>query len=113
MEILPTSGIQALTIIPRKDADNPIIKLYDKSTRTTTTIVPTKTLNGDYMVLTGEFTLVEDSLYTYTVELSEEDSEEIYKGLIYCSNQASLDKYFINKEEYIEEDSFDNEFIIM
>jgi hypothetical protein len=64
-------------------------------------------------VLNGEFALVEDNLYTYRVQLSGEDSEEIYRGLIYCSNQVSLDKYFINENTYIEEDSFDNEFVII
>jgi hypothetical protein len=113
MDILPTSGNQELKIIPRKDSAAPVIKLTDKATRITVTITPTKSTDGDYMVLNGEFTLVEDNLYTYRVQLSGEDSEEIYRGLIYCSNQVSLDKYFINENTYIEEDSFDNEFVII
>jgi hypothetical protein len=113
MDILPTSGTQELKIIPRKDAEAPVIKLYDKATRKTTTVTPTKSLDGDYMVLTGTFNLTEDSLYSYRVQLSSEDDEEIYRGLIYCSDQESLDKYFINRDEYIEEDSFDNEFVII
>ena len=113
MDILPTSGTQELKIIPRKDADSPVIKLTDKSTRTTTTITPTKTVEGDYMVLNGTFNLIEDNLYTYKVELSGEDDEEIYRGLIYCSDQLSLDKYFINKDQYTEETSFDNEYIFV
>lgn len=113
MDILPTSGTQELKIIPRKDAAAPVIKLTDKATRKTTTITPTKTDEGDYMVLTGTFSLVEDNLYTYKVELSASDDEEIYRGLIYCSDQTSLDKYFINQDEYVEETSFDNEFVIL
>lgn len=113
MDILPTSGLQQLKIIPRKDATAPVIKLTDKATRKTATVTPTKTDEGDYMVLTGTFNLVEDSLYTYKVQLSSSDDEEIYRGLIYCTNQTSLDKYFINNNEYIEEDSFDNEFVII
>jgi hypothetical protein len=69
MDILPTSGTQELKIIPRKDADSPVIKLTDKSTRTTATITPTKTNDGDYMVLNGTFTLTEDNLYTYKVAI--------------------------------------------
>ena len=113
MDILPTSGTQELKIIPRKDADSPVIKLTDKATRKTTTITPTKSVDGDYMVLNGTFSLVEDNLYTYRVQVSGEDDEEIYRGLIYCSDQASLDKYFINKDEYTEETSFDNEYIFV
>lgn len=113
MEILPTTGTQQLKIITRKDASNPVIKLTDKETRTTSTITPTKSLSGSYMVLDGTFTLTEDNLYSYKVELSAGDSEEIYRGLIYCTNQTNLDKYFINQNEYIEEDSFDNEYVIL
>lgn len=113
MDILPTSGTQELKIIPRKDADSPVIKLTDKATRTTATITPTKTDEGDYMVLNGTFSLIEDNLYTYRVQVSAEDDEEIYRGLIYCSDQESLDKYFINKDEYTEEESFDNEYIFV
>jgi hypothetical protein len=113
MDILPTTGTQELKIIPRKDAESPVIRITDKATRTTSTITPTKSDDGDYMVLNGDFSLTEDSLYTYRVELSISDNEEIYRGLIYCSNQTSLDKYFINKDEYIEESSFDNEYVII
>ena len=42
MDILPTSVTQELKIIPRKDADSPVIKLTDKATRTTATVIPTK-----------------------------------------------------------------------
>ena len=113
MDILPTSGTQELKIIPRKDAASPVIKLTDKATRTTATITPSKSDEGDYMVLNGTFSLVEDNLYTYRVQVSAEDDEEIYRGLIYCSDQESLDKYFINKDEYTEEESFDNEYIFV
>jgi len=113
MDILPTSGTQELKIIPRKDAASPVIKLTDKATRTTATITPSKSDEGDYMVLNGTFSLVEDNLYTYRVQVSAEDDEEIYRGLIYCSDQESLDKYFINKDEYTEEESFDNEYIFI
>ena len=113
MEILPTTGTQQLKIITRKDASNPVIKLTDKETRTTSTITPTKSLSGSYMVLDGTFALTEDNLYSYKVELSSDNSEEIYRGLIYCTNQTNLDKYFINQNEYIEEDSFDNEYVIL
>jgi len=113
MEILPTSGDQILKIIPRKDVDNPVIKLTNKDTRVTTTITPTKTTEQDYMVLTATFTLAEDTLYRYVVEAASDDDEEIYRGLIYASDQEDLEKYFVNKDLYTEEDTFDNEFVII
>lgn len=113
MDILTTTSPQELKIIPRKDSDSPVIKLTNKSTRTTATIVPSKSDDGNYMVLSGDFTIEEDNLYSYKVQMSSEDDEIIYKGLIYCTNQTSLDKYFVNKDEYTEETSFDNEYIFI
>lgn len=113
MNILPTTGSQVLKIVPRKDASDPVIKLTSKDTNKTVTVTPTKTDEGQYMVLTGTFTLVEDTLYRYVVEVSDSDTEEIYRGLIYASNQSNLQKYFISKDLYTEEDSYDNEFVFL
>jgi len=113
MDILTTTSPQELKIIPRKDSGSPVIKLTNKSTRTTATIVPSKSDDGNYMVLSGDFTIEEDNLYSYKVQMSSEDDEIIYKGLIYCTDQTSLDKYFVNKDEYTEETSFDNEYIFI
>jgi hypothetical protein len=113
MEILTPSGEQNLRIIPRQDADDPVVKLTNKDTRVTTTVTPTKTTEQDYMVLTADYGLSEDTLYRYVVELASDDETEIYRGLIYCTSQEDLDKYFVSKDEYVEEESFDNEFIIL
>jgi hypothetical protein len=113
MEILPTSGDQILKIIPREDADAPVIKLTNKDTRNTVTVTPAKTTEQDYMVLNGTFSLTEDTIYRYVVEKSSEDTTEIYRGLIYATDQTDLEKYYVNQDQYTEEDSFDNEFIII
>ena len=113
MNILPTTGSQVLKIVPRKDTSNPVIKLTNKDTNKTVTVTPTKTTEGQYMVLTGTFTLTEDTIYRYSVELSSSNTEEIYRGLIYCTNQNDVEKYFVNNSQYVEETSFDNEFIIL
>lgn len=113
MDILTTTSPQELRIIPRKDSGSPVIKLTNKSTRTTATVTPTKTDDGNYMVLSGSFTLEEDNLYTYKVQMGSEDDEVIYRGMIYCTDQTDLDKYFVNKDEYTEETSFDNEYIFI
>lgn len=113
MDILTTSSPQELRIIPRKDSGSPVIKLTNKMTNTTATVEPSKSDDGNYMVLSGTFDIAEDNLYSYKVQMSSEDDEVIYRGLIYCTDQADLDKYFVNKDEYIEETSFDNEFVIL
>lgn len=113
MDILTTSSPQELRIIPRKDSATPVIKLTDKTTNKTVTVEPSKSDDGNYMVLSGTFDIVEDNLYSYKVQMSSEDGEVIYRGLIYCTDQVNLDKYFVNKDEYTEETSFDNEFVIL
>lgn len=113
MEILTASGEQDLKIIPRQDADAPVVKLTNKDTRATTTVTPTKSTENDYMVLTADYGLSEDTLYRYVVEMASDDATEIYRGLIYCTSQEDVEKYFVSKDEYVEEDSFDNEFIIL
>mgnify|MGYP003118543556 FL=1 len=113
MEILPITGSKILKIIPRQDATAPVIKLTNKETRTTTTVTPTKTTESGYMVLTSDFTVAKDTLYRYVVEKASDDSTEIYRGLIYGTDQQDKEKYFVNQNEYTEEASFDNEFIIL
>ncbi len=113
MNILPVTGSQVLKIVPRKDASNPVIKLTNKDTNKTVTVTPTKTTEGQYMVLTGTFTLTADTLYRYKVELSDSNDEEIYRGMIFATSQSDLGKYFVNESQYVEEASFDNEFIIL
>jgi len=113
MDILTTTSPQELKIIPRKDSANPVIKLTNKATRTTATITPSKSTDGGYMVLSGNFDIEEDNLYSYKVQVSSGNDEIIYRGLIYCTNQTTLDKYFINKDEYTEETSLDNEYIFI
>lgn len=111
MEILTTStSNQSLKIIPRADASSPTLSLYDKSTRTTSTISVSKTTEDDYMVLTGTFSLKEGNQYTFRVK---DGSTEIYRGLIFCTDQTDLDKYFSNSGEYVEEDSYDNDFVVI
>jgi len=111
MEILTTStDSQSLKIITRADASSPTLSLTDKSTRTTSDVSVSKTSEDDYMVLTGTFSLKEGNQYTYRVK---DGSTEIYRGLIFCTDQTGLDKYFANTGEYVQEDSYDNDFVII
>ena len=95
MDILTTTSPQELKIIPRKDSANPVIKLTNKATRTTATVTPSKSDDGNYMVLSGDFSIEEDNLYSYKVQVSSEDDVIIYRGVIYCTYQTSFDKFFV------------------
>jgi predicted small secreted protein len=111
MEILTTSSSsQSIKISPRKDATSPTLTLKNKSTRKTSTVSVTKTTEGEFMKLTGTFSLKEGEQYSFTVK---DGSDIIYRGLIFCTDQTELDKYFINKDEYVSEDSYDNDFVFI
>lgn len=111
MHILSTStDSQSIKLVPRKDATSPTLSLTDKTKRTTSTVSVTKTADGDYMVLSGSFSLKEGSQYSFKVK---DGSEVIYKGLIFCTDQTDLDKFFVNKDEYVTESSYDNDFVIL
>ena len=109
MEVLTTStGTQNIKIVPRKDSSSPTFELTDKSKRTTSTVSVTKTTEGEYMKLSGSFSLREGESYSFKVK---DGSEVIYRGLIFCTDQTDLDKYYVNKDEYIMDDTYDNDYI--
>ena len=111
MHILTTStDSQSLKIVPRKDVSAPTLSLTDKTKRTTSTVSVTKSNDGDYMVLSGSFSLKEGSQYSFRVK---DGSTEIYRGIIFCTDQTALDKYFINKDEYVTQNDYDNDFVIL
>jgi hypothetical protein len=111
METLTTStNVQSLKIVTRKDSDSPTMTLTDKSTRTSSDIIVNKTVQGDYMVLSAAFNLKEGTQYSYKVK---DGLEEIYRGLIFCTDQDNLDRYFVNKDEYVSEDTYNNDFVII
>ncbi len=109
MEVLTTStGSQSLRIVPRKASSSPTLELTDKSKRTTSTVAVTSTVEGEYTKLTGTFSLTEGVSYSFKVK---DGSEVIYRGLIFCTDQTDLDKYFVNKDEYVSDDTYDNDYI--
>jgi len=109
MNVLTTStGSQSIKIAPRKDVTSPTLSLTNKETRKTSTVSVTKTTEGEYMKLTGTFSLTEGTQYSFVVK---DGSDIIYRGLIFCTDQTELDNYFINKDEYTSEDSYDNDYI--
>ena len=54
--------------------------------------------------------MVKDRFYSFEVK---DGSNVIYKGLIFCTNQTDYDKFDVHKDDYVVEDSYDNEFVIL
>lgn len=90
--------------------DGLTIYLTDESTNTTATISPTVTESAGYMSLAYTYDVNEATFYVMKVVLG---SEVIYRGRVYCTAQTDLKQYTVNENEYVTENSYDNEFIVL
>jgi hypothetical protein len=133
MIILTTSTAeQTIRIIPREYPDDVTLILRDDSTNTETTYTlesmewentdeewQTVNLNWNsvggyyedkgYLVIQNEYALTENRFYDLTIK---EGSSVIYKDKIFCTDQTIAD-YSVNNGEYVTEDSYDNDYIII
>ncbi len=112
MKILTTSATQSIKFIPREAATSVVLILTNKNTRTSTNlIVGVSNLDGYMTITSGDFSLTEGT--NYSMEVINQSGGVIYRDTIFCTNQISYDKFDVHKDDYVEEDSFDNEFIIL
>lgn len=63
-----------------------------------------------FSTLTAVFSLKEDTFYT--LKLTDVDGE-LYQGIIFCTNQTDYNKFDVHKDDYVVEDSYDNEYVIL
>lgn len=116
MNLINTSGNKTFKIIPRRYVEDVItVNLTSESTGTKVSVTPTAITDGNYMSFDAVFgTLTEGDFYILEVK---DGSSVIYKDKVFCTdqsiNQNKNSYYSINKNEYIEEDSFDNDYIIL
>ncbi len=116
MKLIGTSGNKTFKVIPRQFIDGGItVKLTSESTGTTVTVTPTASTDKNYMSFDAVFgTLTEGEFYILEVK---DGTAVIYKDKVFCTdqtiNQANNDYYSINDGEYVQEDSFDNDYIIL
>jgi hypothetical protein len=111
MKVLTTSeSAQEMYIVPRSYASTINIKLRNESTNEVTTInsVSTTTDKG-YLRFSTIYDLLEGYFYELTIL---EGSSVIYKDKVFCTDQTISD-YSVNDGEYITEDSYDNDYIIL
>lgn len=113
MKILTTSATQSIKFIPRVSASNVILRLTNKNTRKSFVVSVIAVNSNGYMTLTGTtFALVENTNYSMVV-FNGDGSGDIYRDTIFCTNQTDFDKFDVHKDDYVTEDTFDNEFIVL
>jgi hypothetical protein len=112
MHILkPIATSQDIVVVPRSYATSGItIELTDEDTNTTATLTPSVSNSDGYMTLSSIYSVKEGTFYTFKVILS---SAIIYRGRVYCTSQIDLKQYTVNENEYVTENSYDNEFIVL
>ena len=116
MKLITTSGNKTFKIIPREFIEGVVtVNLTSESTGTLVSVTPTATTDKNYMSFDAVFgALTENDFYILEVK---NGSDVIYKDKVFCTdqtiNQTNNDYYSINKDEYVQEDSFDNDYIIL
>ena len=111
MKILTTSSTQTIKFIPRHLVSSVVLTLTDKNTRTSTNIDVSVVNSDGYMSLTGSFNLKEGT--NYSMKVVNQSGDVIYRDTIFCTNQTDYDKFDVHKDEYVTEDTYDNEFIVL
>ena len=115
MKILTTSATQSIKFIPRaSNASGVILRLTNKNTRASFLVsVNAVSLNG-YMTITGTtFDLVENTNYSMVVFNNDGSGDILYRDTIFCTNQTDFDKFDVHKDDYVTQNNFDNEFIVL
>lgn len=111
MKVLTTTtDAQELDIIPRSYPASITIKLRSESTNEIDTISSVSTTeNNGYLTFSTSYALIENTFYELTIL---DGSSVIYKDKVFCTDQT-ISTYSVNDGEYIEEDSYDNDYIII
>lgn len=112
MKILTTSTTQSIKFIPREAATSVVLVLTNKNTRTSTNVSVGVSNSDGYMTITsGAFSLIEGT--NYSMKVVNQSGDVIYRDTIFCTNQTDYDKFDVHKDEYVTEDTYDNEFIVL
>ena len=134
MHVLTTSTEQqTIKIVPRRDNQGEVtVRLYDKSTRRdvnyasayywqTTDVFFSEadqdwnedpqvvfTYGDVFSTISGQFNLTENEYYGIKLI---DSVGELYKGIIFCTNQTDFNKFDVHKDDYVVEQSYNNEYI--
>jgi len=111
MHILQVSeSSQSIVIIPRSFPASVTLQLVDESKNTTATPSVSVASSNGFMTLTGTFSLVNNRFYTLKVL---DGSTLIYRDRVFVTSQTEFDKFTVNQNIYTEEESYNNEFILL
>ena len=122
MHILTTpDGTQRVKVVLRVSSliqESTEISLYDKSERKEIIANNDSTeVSFSNGIATIDFTfeqdLVENRLYSLTIKDLSRSNPVIYKGLAFTTNQTDYNKFDVHKDDYVVEDSYDNEYVIL
>jgi len=139
MKILTTStSAQTLRFVPREYVTSATLFLRDDSTNIVTNEIVSLTQDGDELVYTASFNLIEGRFYdfnfvvdanlweqntlTWDMNFDNWDASQgatlsLYKDKIFCTDQPldqTEDEYYsVNKNVYVSENTYDNDYIII
>ena len=119
MHILTTStSSQTIKVVPRESVDNVEVLLTDKSERKYISYIDDNCWTVDGILtmtvqLEGSNQLIEGRYYSLTVKDRDNENNVVYKGMVFCTDQTDYNKYETSKGDYVVEDSYDNEFVII
>lgn len=124
MHILDPSSpsIQFIYFIPRSDIASSVdVSFYDKQERTTTV----KTLSVSSQSIGGKSTgfkfvvfndvpdIMEEGRF-YSMTMKNQGTDDIvYKGMVFSTEQTDYNRFDVHKDDYVVEDSYDNEYVIL
>jgi hypothetical protein len=118
MKIIGTSGTKTIKVIPRQYVTGQVtVKLKNETTKEVVTIEPTASVDHNYMKFDAAFgTLSKNTFYVMDVYLFG-TTTQIFKDKVFCTdqtiNQSNNDYFSINKDEYITDDSYNNDYIVL
>ncbi len=109
MKVLTTStNAQEVKVIPRSYPSSITVKVRNESTNDTDTYTSVATTtNKGYLVFSNAFSLTEGNFYNLTLS---DGADVIYKGKIFCTDSSD---YSVNTNQYVQETSYDNDYIIL
>ena len=92
------------------DLDGVDLYLTNENTNTTATINPSITESNGFMSLSATFSLVGGTFYGMKIF---KGSNLIYRDRVFVTSQTEYDKFTVNQNVYTEEESYNNEFIVL
>ncbi len=116
MHILTTSTEnQDINIKPRKTSavGGTTLTLIDKATRASRNYTNSYSFNDSTNIMTITAAFDDIKAETYYTLIIKDNVGDIYRGMVYVTNQTDYPKYEVGKNDYTTEDSYDNEFVFI